>query len=263
MRPTLETLTHMSYSKRIAVVTGAAGGIGFASAQQLGEAGFELVLVDVQQDALAAAVRSLKSLDLSARGLVADLADDSEITDLGPRLGPDLASVAVLVNNAAISPKQNGRKLDTRNIPLDEWEAVLKVNLTAPFRLSQIFLRPMVARGWGRIINISSKGGRTPGGVAGAHYVTTKTGLLGLTRSLAKDFAGHGITVNAIAPGRIETPMTQQSSEAIRASMVQTIPVGRLGQPAEVGALVRFLASDQAGFITGATLDINGGAVMV
>lgn len=253
----------MPQSKRIAVVTGAAGGIGFASAQQLGEAGFEVLLVDVQRQALEDAVQALNAQGLMARGMVTDLADDTEIAGIGQRFGANLADVAVLVNNAAISPKQNGRKLDTRDIPLDEWEAVLKVNLTAPFRLSQIFLRPMVARGWGRIINLSSKGGRTPGGVAGAHYVTTKTGILGLTRSLAKDFAGHGITVNAIAPGRIETPMTQQSSDAIRAGMIQTIPVGRLGQPAEVGALVRFLASDQAGFITGATLDINGGAVMV
>lgn len=253
----------MANTRKIAIITGAAGGIGWECARQLGEAGFELLLVDVQKDALDAAVLQLRSQHIRARGFALDLANDAEIDALPARMGSDYEDVAVLVNNAAISPKTKGRKLDTREISLAEWEAVLKVNLTAPFRLSQIFLQPMVARGWGRIINMSSKGGRTPGGIAGAHYVATKAGILGLTRSLARDFAGKGITVNAIAPGRIETPMTRQSSPEIREDMKKSIPVGRLGQPAEVGALVRFLAGDEAGFITGATLDINGGAVMV
>jgi len=253
----------MNKSRKVAVVTGAAGGIGFASAQQLGADGFAVWLIDVQKEMLEKSVLDLRSQNIAASGLVINLAQEAEIASIPERMGSDYTDVAVLVNNAAISPKTNGLKLDTREISLDEWEAVLKVNITAPFRLSQIFLKPMIERGWGRIINISSKGGRTPGGIAGAHYVTSKTGILGLTRSLAKDFAQNGITVNAIAPGRVETPMTMQSSPEIRASMGKTIPVGRLGQPVEVGALVRFLAGDHSGFITGATLDINGGAVMI
>ena len=250
-------------SERLAIVTGAAGGIGYGIARELGHAGFKVALIDVQQQLLASSVAALRKEDLDVHGTCIDLADDEDIVRLPSLLGECFERTAVLVNNAGISPKHAGKKLDTLDTPLTEWEKVLKVNITAPFRLAQLVLPVMIRRGWGRIINISSKGGRSPGGVAGIHYVTSKAGMLGFTRSLAKDYAKYGITVNAIAPGRIESPMTSSSAGDVQARMAESIPVGRMGKPHEIGALVAFLASENAGFITGATFDINGGALMI
>lgn len=252
-----------SNSGRLAIVTGAAGGIGYAIARELGRSGLQVALVDVQQELLDAAVAALRQEGVRATGLAVDLANDQDLARIPALLGEEFGRTAVLVNNAGISPKHAGKKLGTVDIPLQEWERVLKINITAPFRLCQLALPVMVRNGWGRIINISSKGARTPGGVAGIHYVTSKAGMLGFTRSLAKDFARHGITANAIAPGRIESPMTSGSAGDVQARMLETIPVGRIGLPREVGALAAFLASEEAGYITGATIDINGGAVMV
>jgi 3-oxoacyl-[acyl-carrier protein] reductase len=253
----------MKVEEKVAVVTGAAMGIGYAIAESLGRAGHEVVLLDIQRAALDEAVVRLKAAGIRARGIEIDLSKDEQIGQLPEQLGDALERVAILVNNAGISPKRNGKRVETVDVSLHEWELVLKVNITAPFRLSQLVLPGMVKNQWGRIVNISSKGGRSPGGVAAIHYVTTKSGMLGFTRSLAKDFAAHGITVNALAPGRIETPMTSGSAPEVQAKMTASIPVGRMGKPEEVGALVAFLASDAAGYITGATIDINGGAVMI
>lgn len=251
------------YGERLAIVTGAAGGIGYGIARELGRLGYELALIDRQPQPLDDAVQALCAEGLRAQGICADLARDEELCAIPARFGSSaFARTAVLVNNAGVSPKHGGRKLDTVDIPLEEWETVLKINITAPFRLCQAVLPVMVANRWGRIINISSKGARTPGGVAGIHYVTSKAGMLGFTRSLAKDYARHGITANAIAPGRIESPMTSGSAGEVQARMLDSIPVGRIGQPREVGALAAFLASEEAGYITGATIDINGGQRM-
>lgn len=250
-------------SDRLAIVTGAAGGIGFGIAKELGRSGYQVAMVDVQKELLDAAVETLRKEGLRASGIAVDLAIDEDLARIPSLLGQSFDRTAVLVNNAGISPKHAGKKLGTVDIPLQEWERVLKINITAPFRLCQLALPVMVRNGWGRIINISSKGARTPGGVAGIHYVTSKAGMLGFTRSLAKDYAKHGITANAIAPGRIESSMTSGSAGDVRARMLDAIPVGRIGQPREVGALAAFLASEEAGFITGATIDINGGAAMI
>lgn len=251
------------YQEHLAIVTGAAGGIGYAIAQALGRMGYEVALLDRQQELLESAVQTLRDEGLQARGLLVDLADEADVASVPSRLGDAFGRVAVLVNNAGISPKHAGRKLSTPDIPLAEWELVFRINITAPFRLCQMVLPVMEARGWGRILNISSKGARTPGGVAGIHYVTTKSGMLGFTRSLAKDYARSGITANALTPGRIESPMTSGSAPEVQARMLASIPVGRIGLPSEVGALAAFLASEESGYITGATIDINGGAVMV
>ena len=250
-------------SERLAIVTGAAAGIGYGIAEELAHSGYEVALVDVQQELLDAAVDRLRGKGLRARGVAADLADDVALARIPALLQEAFERTAVLVNNAGISPKHAGKKLDTVDLPLAEWDRVLKINITAPFRLCQMVLPVMVRNNWGRIINISSKGARTPGGVAGIHYVTSKAGMLGFTRSLAKDYSRHGITANAIAPGRIESPMTSGSAAEVQARMLASIPVGRIGKPGEVGALAAFLASEVAGYITGATIDINGGAVMV
>lgn len=249
--------------EKLAIVTGAAGGIGYGIAKELGKSGYEVAIIDVQKKLLETSVATLRQEGLRVTGIAVDLSSDEELARIPLLLQDSFERMAVLVNNAGISPKHAGKKLGTVDIPLEEWERVLKVNITAPFRLCQMTLPVMMRNGWGRIINISSKGARTPGGVAGIHYVTSKAGMLGFTRSLAKDYARYGITVNAIAPGRIESPMTSGSAADVQARMLESIPVGRIGLPREVGALAAFLASEEAAFITGTTIDINGGAVMI
>jgi 3-oxoacyl-[acyl-carrier protein] reductase len=192
-----------------------------------------------------------------------DLCDEQAIRALPERLGSDFERVCVLVNNAGISPKVDGKAPGVLAIKLEGWNAVLQVNLTAPLLMSQVCLPPMLRRGWGRIVNISSVGGKTTTGLAAASYTASKSGLLGLTRSVAMEVSARGVTVNAVCPGRIETPMAGQAVPQINAEALKRTPVGRFGTPQEVADLVSFLASERSGFITGAALDINGGMLMV
>ncbi|MET4576224.1 3-oxoacyl-[acyl-carrier protein] reductase [Ottowia thiooxydans] len=246
-----------------AIVTGAARGMGLEIARKLGSLGHHVVIVDALKDELNAASEALQSEGLSVQAIHLDLADDTQIAALPQRIGDRFERVAILVNNAGISPSRNGKKVPAPEIELSEWEHVLKVNLTAPFRMMQVCLPPMRERKWGRIVNISSRAGRSPGGAAGSAYVTSKSGLLGLTRAFAKELGPEGITVNAVAPGRIETPMGASSPPDVLAQVLQNIPVGRFGEPSEVAAMVAYLASPEAGFVTGATFDINGGILMI
>lgn len=250
-------------TQKTAIVTGAGRGMGLAIARQLGKLGHHVVLVDVLGQELYEATECLQTEGLSVQAIRLDLVDDAQIAALPSLLGDRFAALGVLVNNAAISPKHAGRSAPAAEIKLPEWDQVLKVNLTAPFRMIQACLPPMRSQGWGRIVNISSRAGRSPGGVAGAAYVTTKTGLLGLTRAFAKELAQDGITVNAVAPGRIETPMSASSPPEVLVKVLQTIPVKRFGTPEEVAAMVAYLVSPESGFVTGATFDINGGVLMI
>lgn len=250
-------------SKKVALVTGGASGIGFASAEVLGSDGYHVVLIDVREEAVAASAQALQRSDIAATALVVDLAQPSEIQSIPSKLGALLDRTAVLVNSAAISPKRNGKKIPVVETSLDDWERTLRVNLTAPLLLSQIALGPMRANKWGRILNISSRAGRMPSGQPGIGYVTTKTAILGLTRAIAQEVAVDGITVNSIAPGRIRTAMGENLDAESMQRILDDIPVKRWGEPAEIAALVRFLASDAAGYITGAVVDINGGVVMM
>lgn len=246
-----------------AIVTGAARGMGLEIARKLGSLGHHVVMVDALKDELNAAAEGLQAEGQSVQAITLDLADDTQIAALPQRIGDRFDRVAILVNNAGISPSRNGKSVPAPEIELAEWEYVLKVNLTAPFRMMQVCLPPMRDRKWGRIVNISSRAGRSPGGAAGSSYVTSKSGMLGLTRAFAKELGPEGITVNAVAPGRIETPMGSSSPPDVLAKVLQNIPVGRFGQSSEVAAMVAYLASPEAGFVTGATFDINGGILMI
>lgn len=249
---------------KLAIVTGSARGIGLECARRLGQQGYHVCLTDILADEVGKAADQLRGEGISAEAHVVDVAATQTLENLPEKIGSRFETLAVLVNNAGISPKNDGgRPYKPYDIPLQEWEEVVKVNLTAPFRMMQLCLTPMRARGWGRIINVSSRAGRSPLGVAGAHYVATKTGVLGLTRSFAKAVAGDGITVNAIAPGRIETAMGMSQPAEVLKTVLANIPVGRYGSQSEVAALVAFLAGEEAGFITGAVVDINGGALMI
>ena len=247
---------------RCAVVTGAAGGIGAAVALELIDRGARVLVVDIDPEALSGFASEHADLTEFFRTCRADIARPEDWRRVVDEAHTAFGPVTILVNNAAISPKTNGRKVPAQDVSLTEWDDVVAVNLTGPFIGCQMVFDDMREAGWGRIVNMSSQAARTGAKVAGVAYGVTKTGLLGLTRTLALEFGQYGITVNAVAPGRIMTPMAAGVSDEVNAGMLAQIPVGRLGQPGDTASVVGFLVSESAGFITGATIDANGGSFM-
>jgi 3-oxoacyl-[acyl-carrier protein] reductase len=252
----------MTGSSKAAVVTGAARGMGLAIARQLAREGHEVHGIDVLPE-IEEAFAALAAEGLAVRAHRLDISREEEVLGLPDRMGAAHGRLAVLVNNAAVSPKRNGRRLGFTDLTLDDWRQVMEVNLTGAFLVTRSCLPPMLRNGWGRVVNNSSVGGKTVIGVAAATYNASKAGLLGLTRALALEVAPRGVTVNAICPGRIETAMAAGAVAETNAELLRRTPVGRFGTPQEVADLVAFLASERAGFITGAAIDINGGLAML
>lgn len=245
------------------VITGAARGIGFGIARRFLEEGAKVILSDTQEESLQEAISSLGPLAEQARTVVCDVSRADHVAGLMEAVQHYFGGVSVLVNNAGISPKHAGLKASIADMSEAEWRQVLDINLTGAFLCARAALPLMQAAGWGRIINIASQAGRTRTDIAGAHYAASKAGMMGLARTLAVEGGKYGITANSIAPGRIETPMAAVAGAAVNVEYLTRIPVGRLGTPADVAAAVAFLASDEAGFISGITLDVNGGAFMI
>ncbi len=248
-------------SPRVALVTGAARGLGAAIAQRLAALGHAVVLADVLEEVEATAA-GLRDAGLQARGIRLDVADEAAVAALPEALGDWWPRIAVLVNNAGISPKVEGRKRNVADIPLEEWNRVLAVNLTGPFLLSRLCIPAMRARGWGRIVMMTSQAAHVPSTITGAYYGASKAGLMAFARNLAAELGPHGITVNSVAPGRIMSPMVAGAAAGMNDAYLARIPLGRLGTAEEVAAAVAFLASDDAAYVTGATLDVGGGAYM-
>ena len=234
-----------------ALVTGAGRGIGAAIARRLARDGFDVVLHAKTNRALAEeAAAEIQSRGDAAQVFCADLSTVSGVEELAHEVGP----VDVLVNNAALSQEKPFEEISSNDI-----DEMFAVNLKAPLHLTQLMLPHMRSRAWGRIVNIASIGGQW-GGINQIHYAASKAGLIGLTRSIAKTYGRHGITANAIAPGLIETDMS--AGELRRPDgreKLRGIPLGRVGQPAEVAAAVSFLVSEEAGYLTGQTINLNGG----
>jgi len=250
-------------NKKVAIVTGAGGGMGLGIARQLALDGLKVYGIDIQPDLLYSEFEKLKGEGLDVAPLVLDISSEKSVATLPRELGSDFDKLAVLVNNAALSPKRNNKRVPFVELSLDDWQQVINVNLTGAFLMSRACLPPMLASNFGRIINNSSVGGKTVIGIAVASYNASKAGMLGLTRALAMEVATQGVTVNAICPGRIDTPMAAGATEEANKALLARTPVGFFGQPQDVGELVSFLASTKSRFITGAAIDINGGVAMV
>jgi 3-oxoacyl-[acyl-carrier protein] reductase len=245
-----------SLQGRIALVSGASQGIGRACALELARAGATVVLAARNESKLAEAVAEIESAGGKSAAFALDVASEDSIKSAAKAIIERFGKVEILVNNAGIT--RDGLMMAMKR---PDWDDVLGTNLTGAFLLTQALLRPMLKNRWGRIINISSVVGRTGQG-GQVNYAASKAGLIGLTRSLAREVASRGITVNAVAPGYIETPMTAVLDEKQRSAMMATIPLGRAGTDLEIAQSVSFLASDAAGYITGHVLDVNGGMFM-
>lgn len=246
----------------ISVVTGAGGGLGTSIVSALLERGDQVVASDANAAALETLAERFKSAQDRLLTVVADVAAESGWAAIREQALQRFGAPTILVNNAGISPKHNGKKLDGIDIPLDEWNAVVGVNLTGAFLGVQALAPGMIEANYGRIVNIASVAARYGGRLGGLHYAATKTGLLGVTRAFAHELAEHGITVNAVAPGRIASGMAAMVSESTNSDYESTIPVGRLGTAHDVAHTVRFLTEEDSSFITGATVDVNGGSHM-
>ncbi|MCB1475788.1 MAG: SDR family oxidoreductase [Rhodobiaceae bacterium] len=251
----------MSGERRVAVVTGAASGLGVAITARLADDGAHVIALD-RDDAVNDVVARLSKSGGSAEAAIVDLSVEDEIFAFTEVLKARHGRWDILVNNAGILPKLDGKAVPTETTPMSQWHQVIAVNLTAPFILCRQALPLMVERGFGRIVNIASRAARTYVVTSGAHYGATKAGLVGMSRMIAGEHAKDGITVNCIAPGRFETPMSERGSTEWLASLKATIPVGRTGHPEELAAMVSYLAGDESGFVTGAVFDINGGTFM-
>ncbi len=244
------------------MITGAQRGIGYATAERLFSEGANVVLVDIDALPIRGAAQKLGGETNRALGIAADISKKSDVDEVVSRTLECFGSVDILVNNAGISPKHDGKSAPIAKVSLGEWQRVLDVNLTGTFMLTQACLSTMKNAGWGRIINMSSQAARTASKVAGAHYAASKAGIIAFSRILANEVAANGITVNCIAPGRIVTPMAEEAGDEVNQAYLRHIPVGRLGTSQDIAGAISFLVSDDAEFITGTTLDVNGGVFM-
>lgn len=249
-------MTTTDLSGQVALVTGATRGIGKAIALSLGARGAVVVGTATSDDGAESIGRALAEAGLAGRGAVLDVADADAVETLVKDIAANEGAVTILVNNAGIT-RDN---LMLRMKP-EEWDQVIDTNLTSIYRTSRACLRGMMKARGGRIINIGSVVGQM-GNPGQGNYCASKAGIVGLTKALAREIGSRNITVNTVAPGFIETDMTRDLDEAQRASLSSQIPLARLGSPEDIAGAVVFLASPQAAYITGETLNVNGGMYM-
>ena len=244
--------------EKIAVITGAAQGLGYAIAEKLAQRA-RCILLDISADVVDVAGNLP-----GAQGVVTDVADEASVGRTFQRIEREFGRVDILVNNAGIHPRgEAGDITILDHISVGDWEKVLRVNLTSMFLVTKATLPLMRPLGWGRIVNMSSRTARAFTGTSSVSYATAKAGIIALTRQVAGTEGKYGITANVLAPGSVRTPLTSDGGEAGIAIRAARTVVGRIGEPEDVAALVAFLASDEAGYISGATIDINGGSLMI
>jgi len=245
-----------SLKDKVALVTGASQGIGRVTALALAEAGAKVAIAARNAEKLNAVAAEISAAGGQALAVPMDVADAEQIKAGFKQVLEKFGKLDILVNNAAVT--RDGLAL---RMKLEDWDAVIRTNLTGAHLCSQQALGPMMRQRWGRIINVTSVVAQT-GNAGQANYVAAKAGLIGLTKAIAVEFASRNITVNAVAPGFISSPMTDPLPDKVKQEMQEKIPLGRMGTDRDVAAAIVFLASEEAGYITGHVLDINGGMYM-
>ncbi len=246
----------MTAEKKVVLVTGASRGIGAAISDNLGKQGYTVIGTATSQSGAQAISQRFADKSITGAGQVLDVTHGQSVDNLIESVSTQYGAPTILVNNAGIT-KDNLLLRMKEN----EWSDVINTNLTSIYRLSKACLRPMTKARWGRIVNISSVVGAM-GNAGQSNYSATKAGVSGFSRSLAKEVGSRGITVNTVAPGFIDTDMTKNLPEANKQAMLSQIPLSRLGSADEIAAVVSFLISDSAGYITGETIHVNGGMYM-
>lgn len=246
----------MIHTPRVAIVTGGLGGIGRAICRQLAGRGVHVVAADLAADADRLDAFAADMADLPISTLAVDVGDAGACAAAIAEVEQRHGRLDILVNAAGITRDSTLRKMST-----EQWDDVLRINLDSAFHLCRAAVDGMLARGFGRIVNISSVSGQT-GNFGQTNYAAAKAGLHGFTMSLAREVAAKGITVNSLSPGYVETPMTAKMPPDVLARTVASVPVGRVGQPDDIARAVVFLTADDAGYITGINLPVNGGLLM-
>lgn len=239
---------------KAALVTGATGGIGAAIVRTLHARGAAVTLSGTRETVLAELASELGD---RAHAVPCDLSDPAAVDGLAGQANETMGRLDIVVNNAGLTRDNLAMRLKD-----EDWQTVLDVNLTAGFRIARSSMRTMMKQRWGRIIGITSVVGVT-GNAGQANYAASKAGMIGMSKALAQEVASRGITVNCVAPGFIETPMTDALDEKQHGAIISTVPAGRLGTPLEIAGAVVYLASDEAAYITGQTLHVNGGMAMI
>jgi 3-oxoacyl-[acyl-carrier protein] reductase len=246
----------INLNDKVALVTGASRGIGAAIAEQLGAAGATVIGTATSESGAEKISARLRELGIRGAGKVLNVTDADSVAALMKSVQDEFGTPAILVNNAGITKDNLLMRMSD-----EEWFDVINTNLSSIYRLSKAVLRGMMKARWGRIINISSVVG-SMGNAGQSNYAATKAGVSGFARSLAAEVGSRGITVNTVAPGFIDTDMTKGLPEDQKAGLLSNIPVGRLGKPEEIAAVVVFLASDAAAYVSGETIHVNGGLYM-
>ena len=247
----------MSLQGRTAIVTGAAQGIGRAIAEALAQAGADIAVADLDPSRSAEAVAAVEKIGRKALNLKVNVADTGETKSMVEQVLKAWGKVDILVNNAGIT--RDGLLLRMKE---EDWNLVLQINLNGTFNCTKAVLQPMTKQRYGRIVNIASIVG-VIGNAGQANYSASKAAVIGFTKTVGREYASRNVTVNAVAPGFIDTAMTHGLSPDVKDTLLKQIPLGRLGTPADIAAAVRFLVSEEAAYITGHVLHVNGGMLMV
>jgi 3-oxoacyl-[acyl-carrier protein] reductase len=252
----------MRFQDKVAIVTGGASGIGAATARGLSREGAKVVVADWNSENLEKMKAEMKKEGRPFLALNIDVSSEKDVQKMVSQTVSHFGGIDFLVNNAGISPKQKGRKQNLWEVSIEEWDRVMAVNIRGVFLCCRFSVPRMIERGGGAIVSLSSQAAKAGSVITGSHYVISKAGVLGLTKILAREVAQHKIRVNAVAPGRIDTPMIWDVPAEVNEQIRKSIPLGRLGNAEEVAEPILFLLSEAASFITGVVIDINGGSGM-
>jgi len=246
----------MSLNGKVAIVTGAAQGIGRTIAETLAQDGADIAVADMDPGRAQDTIEAIKKLGRRTLNIKVNVADWNDVKAMTDQVLKEWGKIDILVNNAGIT--RDGLLVRMKE---EDWNLVLQVNLNGTFHCTKAVMQPMTKQRYGRIVNIASIVG-VMGNAGQANYAASKAAVIGFTKTVAREYASRSVTVNAVAPGFIDTPMTQGLSAAVKDLLQKQIPLGRLGQPADVAAAVRFLVSDDAAYITGQIIHVNGGMLM-